>query len=110
LDDGNRLDDNEIEIIKLIQQHIPVIVIVTQSIASERTKKFMDDIRERTGILEDVMPIMAVEKIEKTEFGCVAIKEHGLDVVLKRSKKMVLESITKTLQHNISYCRKILNL
>ena len=64
LDDGNRLDENEIETIKNIRQLFPVIIVITQSAGGNKTNEFIGEIMKNfSGGSIDIIPIMAVPKI-----------------------------------------------
>jgi uncharacterized protein (DUF697 family)/GTP-binding protein EngB required for normal cell division len=97
LDDGNRLDENEVETIKKIGQMIPVIIVLTQSVGGKKTNDFINEIRKNfDGEAIDIIPIMAVPKIEESEFGQMNIKPHGLDKLVERSYELLPESVKKT--------------
>jgi uncharacterized protein (DUF697 family)/predicted GTPase len=97
LDDGNRLDKNEVEIIKKIRQMIPVIIVITQSVGGTKTSDFINEIKKDfTDNFIDIIPIMAVPKIEESEFGQMNIKSHGLDKLVEKSYELLPESVKKT--------------
>jgi uncharacterized protein (DUF697 family)/GTP-binding protein EngB required for normal cell division len=97
LDDGNRLDKDEVEMIKKIRQMIPVIIVLTQSVFGNKTHEFISEIKEDfTGNTIDIIPIMSVPKIEESDVGQVNIKSHGLDKLVKRSYDLLPESVKRT--------------
>ena len=97
LDDGNRLDQNEINIIKEIRQEkIPVIIVITQAIGGNRTNAFISEIKKEFSSPIDIIPIMAIPKTEESEYGQTNIKSHGLNNLVEKSYSLVDESIKKT--------------
>ncbi|WP_162510681.1 GTPase [Treponema endosymbiont of Eucomonympha sp.] len=97
LDDGNRLDENEVEIIKKIKIIIPVIIVITQSVGGNKTNEFINEIKKDfNNNYIDIIPVMAVPKIEESDFGQMNIKTHGLDKLVERSYDLLPESVQKT--------------
>jgi uncharacterized protein (DUF697 family) len=97
LDDGNRLEKEEVVVIKNIQRIIPVIVVITQSVGGKKTNDFVNYLKsEFNGNSIDIIPIMAVPKIEESDFGQMNIKSHGLDKLVERSYDLLPESVKKT--------------
>ena len=95
LDGGNRLDKNEVEIIKKLRETIPVIVVVTQAVGAERTREFISVIKEDLPSI-DIIPIMALPKVEVSEYGEMNIKSHGLDKLVEKSYNLLPEAVKKT--------------
>jgi uncharacterized protein (DUF697 family)/GTP-binding protein EngB required for normal cell division len=97
LDDGNRLDENEVKIIKEISAKIPVIVVLTQSVGGKKANDFMGEIRKSLpSEAVDIIPIMAAPKVEESEHGEVRIKSHGLDKLVEKSYNRLDESVRMT--------------
>jgi len=98
LDGGNRMDPNEVEIIeKLRKRGIPVIIVITQSVGGNRTSEFISKIMkvfDRCPI--DIIPVMALPKVEESDFGQMNIKSHGLDKLVEKSYNLLPESVKKT--------------
>ena len=97
LDDGNRLDENEVRIINDIRRIIPVIIVLTQSAKGEKTQTFMTQIRQCfLSNPIDIVPIMAVPKVVQSDVSDVNIRAHGLDALVNRSYDLLPESVAKT--------------
>jgi GTP-binding protein EngB required for normal cell division len=97
LDGGNRLDQNEVDIIKKLRQTIPVIIVITQSGLGNRTGEFISEIMKNfNGDSIDIIPIMAEAKDEKSEVGQTKINSHGLDKLVEKSYNLLPESVKKT--------------
>jgi len=97
LDDGNRLDENEVRIINDIRRIIPVIIVLTQSAKGEKTRTFMTQIKQCFADNPvDIVPIMAVPKVVHSEVSDVNIRAHGLDALVNRSYDLLPESVAKT--------------
>ena len=97
LDDGNRLDENEVEIITKIRETIPVIIVLTQSIGGTQTNEFVAKIKSMfNNIAIDIIPVMALPKKEESEFGVTNIKSHGLDKLVEKSSELLPASVSRT--------------
>jgi len=97
LDDGNRLDGNEIRIINDIRRMIPVIIVLTQSARGPNTRTFIARIEGCfAGNPIDIVPIMAVPKVVQSEVSDVNIKSHGLDALVGKSYDLLPESVART--------------
>ncbi|MDR1868213.1 MAG: 50S ribosome-binding GTPase [Treponema sp.] len=97
LDGGNRLDQNEVETIKKLRQIIPVIIVITQSVGGHRTNDFINEIKKNFDAnFVNIIPIMALPKVEESDFGQMNIKSHGLDKLVKTSYELLPESVKKT--------------
>jgi uncharacterized protein (DUF697 family)/GTP-binding protein EngB required for normal cell division len=97
LDGGNRLEEYEVETIKKIQQTIPVVIVITQSVGGKGTNDFISKIEEDFSDNSiDIIPIMAVPKIEESDFGQTNIKSHGLNKLVERSYELLPDAVKKT--------------
>jgi uncharacterized protein (DUF697 family)/GTP-binding protein EngB required for normal cell division len=96
LDDGNRLDENELKMIEKIQKIIPVIIVLTQSVGGNKTDEFIGEIKKNFTYAIDIIPIMAEQKIEESDYGQTHVKSHGLDKLVEISYNLLPESVKKT--------------
>jgi uncharacterized protein (DUF697 family) len=97
LDGGNRLDNNEIEIIKKIQKKMPVIIVLTQSVGGQKTKDFVSAIKNCVNDDSiDIVPIMATPKNEESDHGVLTVKQHGLNELVTKSYNLLPESVRNT--------------
>jgi uncharacterized protein (DUF697 family) len=97
LDGGNRLEEYEVETIKKIQQTIPVVIVITQSVGGNGTNDLISKIEEDfSGNSIDIIPIMAVPKIEESDYGQTNIKSHSLNKLVEKSYELLPKAIKKT--------------
>ena len=96
LDDGNRLDPGEVEIINNVRKSIPVIIVITQATLGERTKTLISQIKTMFADPPDIIPIMAEPKLEESEVGTINIKAHGLIELVRKSRELLPEAIQQT--------------
>jgi len=97
LDDGNRLDANEVDIITKIRETIPVIIVLTQSLKGVQTNEFITTIRGMfNDTTIDIIPVMAIPKKDESEVGVTNIKSHGLDKLVEKSSELLPKSVSKT--------------
>jgi uncharacterized protein (DUF697 family) len=91
------LEEYEVETIKKIQQTIPVVIVITQSVGGKGTNDLISKIKEDfSGNSIDIIPIMAVSKIEESDFGQTNIKSHSLNKLVERSYELLPEAVKKT--------------
>jgi len=97
LDSGNRLEQNEIDIIKKIRRIIPVIIVITQAIGGPAADAFISEIEKDFSEQPiDIIPIMALPLLKKSEHGEMNIKQHGLEKLVERSYDLLPESVKRT--------------
>jgi len=97
--EGLRIEPEEVSIIKKFrnQNLVPVIVVLTQFSGSPNQKEFLAKVRsEFSDCPLDVLPIMAIPKVSKSEFGEQNIRAHGLDKLVERSYELLEGSVKRT--------------
>ena len=91
-DMGNKIEPNEIKFIKDVNQRmkVPVIIVITQSFGrnNSNTKKLIEAIeKELSGIIIDIVPVMALECQFSHEYGEIIVKQHGLEELVNKTIK-----------------------
>ena len=90
---GSRIDPNEINIINNIAKKNKVIIVATQAIGGTTTKEFVKAIEsEFVDSKIDVIPVMALPKIQESEYGQMKIKEHSIDKLVAKSYQLLPKS------------------
>ena len=89
-DGSNRLDGNEVKTIKEMQKYIPVIIVITQAFGGRDSKLFINEISKMfKGDSIKIIPIMALEKTEKSDKGEIKIKSYGLNELIYESCRLL---------------------
>jgi len=95
---GDRLEPNEVEVIKKILGKIPVIVAVTKSMGGSAAQQFVDEINNELKDLGniDIIPVMALPMVKESENGEVNIRAHGIDKLVVKSHNLLPDSVQDT--------------
>jgi uncharacterized protein (DUF697 family)/GTPase Era involved in 16S rRNA processing len=98
LEPGGRFEPKiEPEIINKMREHIPVIIVATQAMGGTKTEAFRRNIEENFKDKPiDIVSVMALEKMEKSEHGETKVNSHGLNDLVDRSYLLLPESQKKT--------------